>query len=284
LALLGRLLPLLEARASRRPTVLLGAQVGPFRTESGRFLLRRCLRPSDGVVARDAISMSEVHPVVPPAHTLLAADSAFALALERVDIRPVLARRGLDPARPMLALVMSTELRDDESDESHADLLASAARHLLAAGLITQIVIVIQADSDRDAGRRLATLLGLGPDSIVDEDLDPAHLMSLYAVCRIVVSSRLHGVILSLLAGTPAVSAAPEVTFKERAVLDVLGLADLCVPTRDGPGRLSAACARLASDSVTHSRRVDLAVRSAQRTLHTTVPAFLRSALLSHPV
>ncbi len=41
--------------------------------------------------------------------------------------------------------------------------------------------------------------------------------------CRMVVSSRLHGVILAMLAGVPAISLAPEVWFKEHAVLDLLG-------------------------------------------------------------
>ncbi len=278
---LARLLPLLAAEASGKPTALLGAQIGPLRTVPGGLLFRRVLRKTHAVVARDSVTSAEVQKVVPQSRVLLAPDCAFGLALESKDMSALFVRRGLDPAQPTLALVISSALRSDESVESHAALLASAASALLGAELIRQILIVVQAEEDRAASGRLAALLGLRPTSIVDEDLDPAQLASLYAACRLTVSSRLHGVILSLLGGTAAVSVAPEVTFKEKAVLSVVGLADLCVGTKEGPERLSETCIRVAADTVTAGRRIDLAVRAAQQAVQTTIPAFLRGLPMS---
>ena len=274
---LMRLLPLLAADASGKPTALLGAQVGPFRTVPSRLLLRRVLRKTHAVVARDSVTRAAVESVVPESRVLLAPDSAFGLALEAQDMSGIFIRRGLDPAKPTLALVISSALRPDESVESHAALCASAGRSLFSGGLISQILIVVQAEEDRAASGRLAALLGLDATSIVDEDLNPAQLASLYAACRLTLSSRLHGVILSLLGGTAAVSLAPEVTFKERAVLSVVGLADLCVGTREGPDRLSEVCLRVATDSATFGKRIDLAVRASREALQTTIPAFLRA-------
>ena len=274
--LLGRLLPLLAAGAARKPTALLGAQVGPFNTARGGLLFRSALRKSHAVVARDSITRAEVQRVVPASRVLLAPDSAFGLALERVDMSGIFVRRGLDPALPTLALVIGSTLRPEESAESHAALFASAARTLLDASLVRQVLIVVQAEEDRAASRQLAALLGIETTCIVDDDLDPAQLTSLYGACRLVVSSRLHGVILSLLGGTPALSLAPGVTFKERAVLSVVGLGDLCVPTEEGPERLAEACIRVAADPVAFARRIGPAVRAAHHAVLTTIPAFLR--------
>ena len=234
LAFLARLLPMLAARASRTPIALLGAQVGPFRSIYGALLFRRVVRKAHAVVVRDAISRAEVQRAVPASRVLLVPDSAFGLTLDAVDMTTAFVRRGLNPAQPTLALVISSELRPDESVESHADLLASAARALVEARLISQMLIVVQAERDRAASRRLAALLGLKTSRLVDDNLDPAQLISLYAACRLVLSSRLHGVILSLLGGTPALSLAPEVTFKERAVLSELEL-PICA-SRPGTG------------------------------------------------
>jgi len=123
---------------------------------------------------------------------------------------------------------------------------------------------VRQSDEDRVISLDLARQLKLDPRAFIDDDLSPEELSNLYSSCRMVVSSRLHAVILALLAGTRAVSLAPEVTFKERAVLEIVGLESLWVPTRVGAEQAAAACLAIASENDRHCD-VTAAVAAARR-------------------
>jgi hypothetical protein len=88
----------------------------------------------------------------------------------------------------------------------------------------------------------------------------------------------MHAVILAMLAGSPAVSLAPEVTFKEHAVLDMLGLSSLCMPTRRGPLDVAKFCLDVAGELDRHGRAVVTAVAAAQEKL-AEVPRRLRGAV-----
>src|SRR5256885_5667259 len=90
-----------------------------------------------------------------------------------------------------------------------------------------------------------------------------------------VISSRLHAVLLSLLAGVPAISLAPEVTFKERAVLELLGLEWLWIPSTTGPDRAVEKCLAIASEDQRHRHAVRNVV-SAARAQWDEVPQELR--------
>jgi polysaccharide pyruvyl transferase WcaK-like protein len=136
---------------------------------------------------------------------------------------------------------------------------------------------VVQEDTDRRISRKLADELRLDIRVLIDDDLEPGELSSLYGACRMVVSSRLHGVILAMLAGVPAISLAPEVWFKEHAVLDLLGLSALCVPTRLGPADAAQKCLEIAGDLDRHRGAVVAAVAAAQAQL-SEMPRHLREA------
>lgn len=136
---------------------------------------------------------------------------------------------------------------------------------------------MVQAEADREISRRLSELLGLSPSDVIDVDWDPQQLSAMYRGCDMVIASRLHAAILSLGAGTPAVLVAPEVTFKERAVLKVLGLEDLYVPS-SAAASVSALCVRVATALPSYRLRVRAAVADARNNLKHSVPAFLRNA------
>jgi hypothetical protein len=80
-----------------------------------------------------------------------------------------------------------------------------------------------------------------------------------------------------MLAGVPAISLAPEVWFKEHAVLDLLGLKSLWVPTRIGPVDAAKTCLDIAGDLDKHRRAVVAAVSAAQEQL-AEIPHHLREA------
>jgi colanic acid/amylovoran biosynthesis protein len=269
--------PLLAAQRIDVPAVLLGAQVGPFRTRLARRIFRRIAAKAAVVFPRERISASEVERLARHDRSILAPDSAFSLELSHAGARALFDQRQLDANASTLALVISSALRSDERSDAHVALFANVAMRLRESGFITQIVIVIQADEDRTISLELARSLQLDPRCVVDDDLSPDHLSSLYGACRMVISSRLHAVILGMLAGVPAISLAPEVTFKESAVLGMLGLESLCVPTRLGSDRAAEICLEIASEEDRYRRAVMTAVSAARAHLR-EVPRHLRDA------
>lgn len=274
-----RLLPLLAAQRIAVPSVLVGAQVGPFQTLMGSRLFRRIAAKAAVVFPRDHVSASEVQKLGAHDRSILMPDSALALEIPRTGARELFDRRGLDANAATLALVISSALRPNERSDAHVALFVHVARRLVASGLVTQIVIVIQSDEDRSISMDLARSLQLDPRFVIDDDLNPFELSNLYGACRTVISSRLHAVLLALLARVPAISLAPEVTFKERVVLGLLGLESLCVPTKTGADRAAEICLGIASEEDRNRRAVETAVCMAREQL-TAVPGHFREAVL----
>jgi polysaccharide pyruvyl transferase WcaK-like protein len=281
---LVRLLPLLAARMLRTPFVLLGAQIGPFRTGFGRILFGFLLASARGLIARDEIAVSEVvRRNLGETPVLLMPDTAFALASDDIAVAPSAVCVAGELTGQTLALVISSALRPHESADAHAALFALAATSVRATGTITSIRIVVQANADREISRRLCELLGLSQSDVLDVDWDPQQLSAMYSACDMMIASRLHAAVLSLGAGTPAVLVAPEVTFKERAVLKVLGLEDLCVPSSAGAAAVSDLCVQVATALPYYRLRVRAAAADARDNLQNSVPTFLRNVASGTP-
>jgi polysaccharide pyruvyl transferase WcaK-like protein len=277
-----RMLPLLAAQKIDVPSVLVGAQLGPFKTRFGAALFRSMAAKAAAVFPRDRVSAAEIHGrMTQPPRSIPLPDSAFSLELSPAGADDVFEKRGLDASAATLALVISRALRPDEGSRAHVALFAEVARRLIESAMVSQIIIVIQADEDRAISLELLRSLRLDHRFFIGDDLSPGQLSSLYGACRIVISSRLHAVILAMLGGVPAVSLAPEVTFKEHAVLEFLGLESLCVPTRMGPDRAARICLDLTSDRERHRRAVAAAVAAARMKLR-TVPDHLREIVQAH--
>jgi polysaccharide pyruvyl transferase WcaK-like protein len=269
-----RVLPLLAAQKIGVPTVLVGAQIGPFGTRFGRWLFRRIAAKAAAVFPRDRTSASELRGLH-ARRSILLPDSALALTVSEVGAADLWARRGLDADAPTLALVVSSALRANEGSDAHVGLFALLAKRLVASGIVRQVVVVLQTDEDRAISGELARHLDLDPRFFLDDDLDPDQLANVYRACRLVLSSRLHAVLLSLLAGVPAISLAPEVTFKERAVLELLGLESLWIPSTTDPDRAVEQCLAIASADQSHRHAVATAVAAA-RAQWAAVPHQLR--------
>ena len=279
---LVRSLPLIAAQKIDIPAVLIGAQIGPFETRLGGALFRKLATQATTLFPRDAQSAAEVQRRAPHAHSILMPDSAFALMPSNRG-RTALDARRIDTGIATLALVISSALRPGEPSHDHVMLFTRVARQLIAAGVIEQIVIVRQSDEDWAISTQLARNLQLEPRCLVDDDLDPEALSNLYGQCRMVISSRLHAVILAMLAGVPAISLAPEVTFKEHAVLASLGLQSLCVPSRIGPQDAARRCLEIARDLDRYRRAVLAAVRTARARLAEIPQRLYEAAATARP-
>jgi polysaccharide pyruvyl transferase WcaK-like protein len=262
--LVVRLLPLLAAQKIDVPTVLIGAQIGPFVTRFSRWLARRMAAKTAAVFPRDRVSAAALQGPDAPRRSILLPDSALALTVSNAGVGDLWERRGLDAGVPTLALVISRALRANEPPQAHVALFAHLAKHLLASGVVRQIVVVLQTDEDRAISKELVHTLGLDPRCFLDDDLDPDQLSNLYGACRMVISSRLHAVLLALLAGMPAISLAPEVTFKERAVLELLGLESLWIPSTLDPDHALERCVEIAAADPILRRAVVSAVSMAR--------------------
>jgi polysaccharide pyruvyl transferase WcaK-like protein len=262
--LLIKVLPLLAAQKIGVPTVLVGAQIGPFGTRLGRWLSRRIAAKAAAVFSRDRKSASEFRELDAQRRTILLPDSVLALTVPAAGAEELMNRHGLDLGAPTLALVISSALRGNERPEDHVAVFAHLAKRLMEAGVVRQVVVVLQTDEDRAISGDLVHSLELDPRFFLDDDLDPGQLSHIYAACRMVISSRLHAVLLSLLAGVPAISLAPEVTFKEREVLELLGLESLWIPSAAGPDRAAERCLDIASEDERYRRTVASAVSSAR--------------------
>jgi polysaccharide pyruvyl transferase WcaK-like protein len=230
------------------------------------------------VFPRDRVSEAEVQKQVAHRRSVLLPDSAFALNIERPARTAFFDRHGLDANAAILALVISSSLRPEERRDAHVALFVHVAKRLVASGLFDQIVVVVQCDEDRAISLALARSLELDPRFVIDDDGNPAQLSNLYSACGLVISSRLHAMILAMLGGALAISLAPEVTFKEHAVLDLLGLESLCVPTRIGAERAAETCLALASDAERHRIAIVAAVSAAREQL-SEVPRHLRGVV-----
>jgi polysaccharide pyruvyl transferase WcaK-like protein len=273
-----RMLPLLAARRVDVPLALVGAQIGPFNTWFGGSLFGRSTAGAAVVFPRDRVSTSEVQRRTTHVRSILLPDSVFALELSGGGAREVFDGRELDANAATLALVISRALRPDEPANAHVALFAQVARRLVESGLVAQIVIVIQCDEDRAISLALARSLQLDARFLIDDDLSPDQLSNFYGACRMVISSRLHAVLLAMLAGVPAISLAPEVTFKEHAVLDLLGLESLCVPTKTGPERAAEICLDIAAETDRRRLAILTAVSEARAQLK-EVPRVLREVV-----
>jgi polysaccharide pyruvyl transferase WcaK-like protein len=275
-----RLLPLLAASKIDVPTVLVGAQIGPFETRLGSRLFAQLAAKAAMMFPRDRLSEALVRKHVARPRCVLMPDSALVLKLPATGIHELLETHGLDAGAAILALVISSALRSDEPREAHVALFCQIATRLVEAGLVNQVIIVVQHDEDRSISRQLASRLQLDARCVVDDDLDPGQLSNLYGACRMIISSRLHAVILAMLGGAPAVSLAPEVTFKEQAVLELLDLKPLCVPTRIGPVDAVQLCMNIAGELDQHRHNVTAAVSTARERL-AEIPQRLREAVAS---
>jgi polysaccharide pyruvyl transferase WcaK-like protein len=260
-----RVLPLIAAQKVGTPVVLVGAQIGPLKTRLSRWLVRRIAAKSAAVFPRDHRSAAELRGL----ESTLLPDSALALTFSKI------AHPAFDAAAPTLALVISSALRAMEGRSTHVALLARIATSLVESGFVRQIIVVLQADEDREISRALVQKLELEPRFFISGDLDPEQLSILYGGCRMVISSRLHAVLLSLLAGVPAVSLAPEVTFKERSVLEIVGLDTLWVPSMAGADRALEKCLEVASHERDYRKAIEVQVAAARAQWH-EVPGRLR--------
>jgi polysaccharide pyruvyl transferase WcaK-like protein len=215
----------IAARVAGARVAWLGVGVGPIRRRPWRWLARLAARLSDRVLVRDAASAA-----------LLGGPST------RIRVIPDPALFVSHPAdrqpEPVLGLIVRGPVHDDDAQATVLlDLLVEAAAAGRSVGLEPR-VMVMAPSADRAIAERLADRLGRSAARPAIVALGPtaAELWRQLGGLRACVSVRLHGVLLSALAGVPCVP----VAYDDKVTLaaEELGIGDLVLhPWRDARDR-----------------------------------------------
>lgn len=232
---------ILAARLLGRPVGWLGVGVGPLRRRPWRWMARAAARLSRVVVVRDARSAALLEGAGRP---FVAPDMAFfnrpaSDPRDRTGAVGIIVR---DPGpggaawRPRLVQALASCSTDLASD-GHPSVL------LTMAGEVDSVMVgEIQAEVARH---------GSPPPEHEALEPSPDRAIARLAELHGVISVRLHGFILGLLAGTP--SAAIAYDDKVMAVAAELGLEGSVVRRAEVTGQRLMAALQLASDEPVHS-------------------------------
>ncbi|MBT9172507.1 MAG: hypothetical protein DDT21_00893 [Syntrophomonadaceae bacterium] len=241
LVLLARLLGL--------PAILYAQGIGPVTRPFNRLLVRLLANRATFISVRDEGSRRELRemgvtrpPVTvtaDPVFALAAADSPKAAAfLEK--LAPGVPRIGIS-VRPWPA-----------GGRYLAEIAAAADR--LAAELPAQLVLIpLYPAKDLPACRDLADLLQ-SPSVILEEELTPQELLTVFANLNLVLAMRLHALIFAARAGLPMVGIGYDP--KVEALLLRLGLAKPAPPAEVTGGQLAADALLLWSGREDTARRL----------------------------
>jgi polysaccharide pyruvyl transferase WcaK-like protein len=163
-----------------------------------------------------------------------------------------------------LAVVVSAHVLGDAPLQS--ERIGALAKEICeATGLekVTFFIHVHGAIQEVAAAETAARYIERHSDVVCEvdaRDLSPYELQREYQSSGLVLSSRLHAVVLALGAGVPALSVPTGVTFKERAVLSEVGLAEYLVTDVAKAVRLASSVIDPDSDERVRLRRsVELA-------------------------
>lgn len=210
------------------PYFKLSQAIGPIGSWANRFCARLALSRVTRVFARGSMTAKHLEEAFPRATNLdRAADLAFLLNPSRV-IAPV-------ASRPRRMGIVASSLVMSKND-GYVAVLSKVCLSLLEAGW----EVVLIAHSWRAGSERLRNNDVPALDAIVASDarlqglrrvgegLDAAALKSEIGACRVVLTSRFHGMIASLSTATPVLVAGW--SHKYREVMELFGLERFCLP------------------------------------------------------
>jgi colanic acid/amylovoran biosynthesis protein len=232
------LLPVMYAVRAQRPVLFLGHSLGPFPDRVSRRMTSSVLRRADRVVVREESSGELAVALGVPRDRLdVVPDIAFALEprpTSRVDA--LLDAHGLETGKFWVVTVRQVyeTAQREERTRRFLDEMASFVEQTLTAGDTDKVVLFahtigpVANEDDRPITRRLNALLDDARVVVVDDDLDAGEIAAFYGHAALLIGTRLHSVILALVAGTPAVAIAYFGT-KAQGTMRLVGAEQLCI-------------------------------------------------------
>jgi polysaccharide pyruvyl transferase WcaK-like protein/O-antigen/teichoic acid export membrane protein len=278
--------PMLLAKRLGIPYVLYAQSFGPFRDALSRYWMKWLVAGSSGTWARESFSREVLKSVGAPDGKLdVIADAAFGLKLS--DPREaVLAHYGLKPESYVAISARSLDAsgHSAELEENYRAALASTIDWLvtekhLGVVLVAHTTGPVEDEDDRTTSRAIYSRVNpqlAAQVLLLEDDLSPLELASLYGSAALVVSTRFHAFVLSLCGGAPSI-AIPYFGLKTQGSLRDLGLSELLLEVQELSSEvLKAKCRDCLDDNanlrVKVSRvaqeRYDAAMLAGQRLRH----------------
>ncbi len=209
------------------PLMIYGCGVGPLLSESAERIVRESFAVAAVATVRDRGSLSELERIGADTTTVtVSSDPAFLLApADSGHVDTLLEAMGLETDRPLIGVVVMPWERAISEDE-WMGVLAASVSELAASEGASVVVIPFHPGYDDEVVERFVRETTV-PVAKLGQDLGPALVEGIMSRCKLCVSMRLHGLILSAAAHTPTVSLA--YSPKVRSFAGVLGLEDQCL-------------------------------------------------------
>jgi polysaccharide pyruvyl transferase WcaK-like protein len=228
------------ARLRGIPVAVFGIGVDDLTTRIGAWMSVRAMRLAHFRAFRDSGSLARLNRLGMKTESLVCPDPAFGLEIGSMAADNP-AKALSESLAPAPYAILSPIARnawpggEDAAYEKYLGALADLGRHLLDRGLDVRFACS-QTRMDTPIVDRV--LAKMGPEAADRCSRMPIATVSDYvraaAGARLVTASRLHGVILALVSGTPVLAvAAPR---KVRQVMTDLGLAECWIDLREADG------------------------------------------------
>ncbi|MEM9466133.1 MAG: polysaccharide pyruvyl transferase family protein [Actinomycetota bacterium] len=243
------------ARLMGRPILMSNIGVGPLPSASGRRLARRILRQVDLVSTRDPASYRLASELTGGDDKVIRVPDA-AFANPPSEFGPPVGAPATDRAM-RIALNLNRDVRDEAAwarflDDLRRELLTLAARQRIE---IVALPMQCRFKEDHDLlvlEDFLSTLPGVTCEFRAPKDA--AEVAELIASCDVVLSERLHAIVIASVIGRPVIPLPYDIKVEQLA--EELGLADrsFAVDAAIAPGALVDAIDDLVSDRLEGSR------------------------------
>jgi len=253
------------ARRANVPFAFLSVGYGGTPTRLSRRFMRYAVSRSAYCSVRDAgsralaeqLGVTQELPIVP--------DLAFALQADP-PLRP--RRPGYDVAvSPMVYLRPGSWPIEDEAEyRKYVALWASLISDRVALG--DRVHLFVTDPADMDAVDDVIALLDADTKSncFVDHAITPRELLEFFRRMDVVVSSRLHGVLLSIVAGRPVLALSHE--RKVRTLMKDVEMPELALELKTTtPPEIGSTLETLVSDLDSHARRLRSYAAAARRSV-----------------
>lgn len=199
-----------------RPHIVYGSSVGPIRGSFARRWAKYAFSKSSLLSVRESLSRSELMDLGVENEVHIVPDGAF--FLEPDFSRRVRSLTDWQEGNALIvvprnpAIGLSSAARDRVCRE-YLDRLARGIREFLSTQrepvevrIVPQCDGPLEIEDDRFIAYELAKMLPAERTAVIDHDFSPRELVALYSRARVVVGTRFHSVIFSLISGTPAIA------------------------------------------------------------------------------
>lgn len=215
----------------KKPVLLHAQSFGPFPHVTDRIIMRLLLNRGLPTFVREEVSISLLKNIGVNSDSIyLSPDIAFTLTepadSEVNEMREKLKRAGMRFDLPVVGITVANRFGfpgQQQYEESLARCIQELAQEPISIVLIPQVTDVLHNDDDRLVQERIMQ----GVEHLENvfslcNQFSYSELMSIYNLCSVVIGTRMHSVIFSLLARVPCVAIAYE--HKTNGIMESMGL------------------------------------------------------------